>query len=392
VTEHLTALLQHEADLVVVPTPDPDGVLRRGRRLRRRRRGWEALGVISTCVVLVGAGLLAFGPSHRSAAERRFDAASATDAYDRYGAFAVGSTVHIGNHEITFREKVKALYYTSEGVLVRMGQRAITDEPGPSHYTLVRPDGTTKTISLSMGDRMPGTDPDSPDVTYAEKSGRGYALVAVSLVTGQEVARSTVIDRPFTWGGWEAPPVTTVDHRIWALFDDGWVEFNWDTGTTRLVPDTRGRSIDAAHGVFADFRDSTENSSDWKIRDFTTGRVLADLPRAGGTADNPWGAETGWISPDGRYVRFDSAGAEYGDNDKLIRAPGPSRFVSVATGRSVSLPGKAFYGWTPDGQVLSVDAKNDRIVICDPDTGTCDHIDMAVGAGTVKLGGKPYES
>jgi hypothetical protein len=343
---------------------------------RRRLLARTLAGVAALAVVVTGVGLVFDGDSPASAQER-FESAAAAPAYDTYGAFSAGSTVYIGNHQVTFDEKIKAMYYTSEGVLVRMGEVAYTDAAGPSHYTLIRPDGSHTDIDLRMGDRVPATDPESPNVAYAEPTGDRWSFVVIDLVTGEEVARTTV-DGAFTWGGWEAPPVTMAGHRMWALFDDGWMEYDWASGSTRMIPGTKNAPLDAAHGRFGE-HDYGETVA--TIRDFVTGKVLREIPVS---KDSFTG-----FSPDGRYVRV------IDDAIAINSSPSPatSRFVDVATGKAVELPGGAFYGWTPDGNTLSVDAKNDRLTVCDPGTGTCDRIDLQIkGSGEVKLGGLPYES
>ncbi len=345
----------------------------------RRRRTLARLTAAAAVLAVVGAGLSLTlgGSSPASAAQERFTNAAAAPAYDTYGAFSTGKTVYIGNHQVTFDEKIKAMYYTSDGVLVRMGKVDYTDASGPSHYALIRPDGSHTSIDLRMGDRVVATDPDSPNVAYAEPAGKRWSFVVINLVTGKEVARTSV-EGTFTWGGWEAPPVTMTGHRMWALFDAGWMEYDWESGTTRMVPGTRNMPLDAAHGRFSD-HDYGETEA--TIRDFVTGKALRQVPVS----------DTGFtgFSPDGRYVRV--LDDSYSVND--VPSPVASRFVNVDTGGFVELPGGVDYGWTPGGNTLSVDAKHDRLTVCDPGTGKCDRIDLAISdAGKVKLGGLPYES
>jgi phage baseplate assembly protein gpV len=396
--ERLMTLLHEEAADLVVPPAPAEAILRRARRDRRRRRVTEAVvGLAAVTIVAAGAGAVIGRGSHESPAQHQFASASAGTAYEDYGAFAVGSTVYIGNHQVRFPEKVKALYYTALGVLVRMGHHAYTDEAGPSHYTLVHPDGTTKDIDLRMGDRVPGTDPESPYVAYAEPAGatsqlsatetrkvREWSLVVVSLETGAEVARTTV-SGSFTWGGWEAPPVDLAGSRMWALLDDGWREFDWATGTTRLVPGTANAPMEAAHGRYALYDDGSQ--IDWLVKDFVTGALVRTVPM---DPEN----NVGNLSPDGRFVRYDGgANAAYdGDTGKLITPPSPSRFFSLETGKTIALPQRVFWGWTPDGAALSVDGAKDEVTVCDASTGSCDRIHLQIGSGKVKLGGLSYES
>lgn len=371
-------------DVLTTATSDTnDGFRSVVPRVRRHRVLVRALvGAAVLAVVATGASVAFNGGSPASAAQKRFVKAAAAPAYGTYGAFSAGNTVYIGNHQVTFDEKIKAMYYTSAGVLVRMGKVAYTDASGPSHYTLIRPDGSHTSIDLKMGDRVPATDPDSPDVAYAEPTGDHWSYVVINLVTGKEVARTEVTGK-FTWGGWEAPPVTMAGHRMWGLFDAGWIEYDWQSGRTRLVPGTKGAPLEAAHGRFADFKDIR---SDWKISDLGTGQLIRTIP----SSELRQGAA---ISPDGRFLRLASHFTGTDESGKVIQTPGPFRFVDIDSGKVVDVDRPGPMGWTPGGNTLEVDAKQDRLTVCDPGTGKCDRIDLKIsGSGKVKLGGLPYES
>jgi hypothetical protein len=374
--ERLGTLLREEVGDLDIPPAPAAAILAVGHRGRRRRRLAElGAGVAALGLVTAGVGALLVGADD-SAAQQRFDAAAPGPAYQDYGAFSSGSTVHIGNHTVRFPEKVKALYYTSLGVLVRMGDVAATDAPGPSHYTLVRPDGSTQDIDLRMGDRIAGTDPDSPNVAYAEPRdgyhGSRWDLAVVSLETGKELARTTV-SGAFTWGGWEAPPVDLQGERMWAHLDAGWLEYDWRSGATRMVPNTRRGVYEVAHGRYA-----VQTKRSWSVHDFTSGAQLASMAATRDTY--------GFFSPDGRFLRFFDQGI-----DAPPDQPPAVRFLDVGTG-SVTQVAPGDYGWTPDGHALSVDPKHDRITVCDPSTGSCDRIEVEIGDGKVKIGGLPYES
>ncbi|VXC31661.1 hypothetical protein [Aeromicrobium sp. 9AM] len=358
----------------------------------RRRRTLVRLTAAAAVLAVVGAGLsLTFGGSSpASAAQERFTNAGAAPAYGTYGAFSAGRTVYIGNHQVTFDEKIKAMYYTSEGVLVRMGRVDYTDDNGPSHYSLIRPDGSHSNIDLRMGDRVVATDPSSPDVAYAEPAGKRWSFVVVNLVTGKEVARTTV-DGAFTWGGWEAPPVTMAGHRMWALFDAGWMEYDWKSGATRMIPGTKNAPLSAAHGQFLQPTDKDETH--WALRDFVTGRTLQTVQLRPATDDDMGHVPSPELSPDGRFIRLDAHYTGYDDKDNLIQGPGPFQFIAIASGKVVDLDRSGPLGWTPGGNTLEVDAKSDKLVVCKPATGRCDRIDLPIsGEGKVKLGGLPYES
>jgi hypothetical protein len=316
-TERLSTLLDAEAESIEVPDAQPDLIVRRARAFRLRRRAVRgAVGVAAAAIVAVGVGLVGLGSDSgtpTASAQARFENAAAVPAYGTYGAFAAGSTIYIGNHKVHFEEKIKSIYYTSEGVLIRMGKRAYLDEPGPSHYTLIHPDGTTRQIDLHMGDRVPATDPQSPDIAYLEPTGSRWSFVVVDLRTGREVARK-VVDGRFTWGGWEAPPASMSGTRVWGLFDEGWREFDWSTGTTRLVPGTKGEILEAAHGRYISGGD---NGPTLTVADFVTGDTVRTTPSRG--------EETfATFSPDGRFLRI-SGYITYNEKGGLAIKPAPSR-------------------------------------------------------------------
>jgi len=394
-------------ELLRTHTPDPQIAGREARRLRaevldaveispsrvaalmpkvRRRRvlARTAVAAVLLGTVATGVTLMVDASAPASAAQRRFIEAPPDVAYERYGAFSAGNTVYIGNHQVTFDEKIKALYYTSEGVLVRTGRVAYTDDAGASHYELIRPDGTHHGIDLKMGDRVVGTDPGSPNVAYAEPNGARWDFVVIDLVTGDEIVRTTV-DGAFTWGGWEAPPVTMAGHRMWALFDAGWTEYDWQAQKTRLVPGTAQAPLAAAHARFMVDRGRT-----WQVRDLMTGAAVRDIPLSEEQGEP---TPTPSLSPDGRFARLASHFAGYDESGRLIDDPGPYRFWSLASGKVVTIKSEGVLGWTPGGNTLQVDAKSDRLTVCDPGTGSCDEIDLPVsGTGRVKLGGLSYES
>lgn len=358
----------------------------------RRRRTLVRLAAAAAMLAFVAGGvsLSLGGSSPASAAQERFVHAAPAPAYDTYGAFSTGSTVYIGNHQVTFDEKIKAMYYTSEGVLVRMGKVDYTDENGPSHYSLIRPDGGHTSIDLRMGDRIVATDPESPNVAYAEPTGNHWSFVVIDLVTGKEVARTTV-DGKFTWGGWEAPPVTMAGHRMWALFDAGWMEYDWKSGTTRMIPGTKNAPLEAAHGLFMQPTDRDE--ARWLLRDFRTGKTLQTVRLRSAAADEMGLVPSPTISPDGRFVRIGSHYTDYDEQGNLLQAPGPFRFVAARSGEVTHVERGGPLGWTPGGNTLEVDAERDRLTVCYPASGTCDRIDLPIsGAGKVKLGGSNYES
>ncbi|MEO7352603.1 MAG: hypothetical protein ABIR34_12470 [Marmoricola sp.] len=376
--EKLAQLMRDEADAMRVPAPTPETILRAGRGVRRRRQLLQATGTLAVLGAVVAAGLTVIPRnSTELTAQQRFDRAAPAAAYSEYGAFSAGKVVYVGNHRVKFDQLIKAIYYTSEGVLVRAGRSAATDSAGPSRYTLIRPDGSVTNVALRMGDRVAGTDPDSPNVAYAAPTGdpERWDMVVMNVVTGKQVASTTVTGK-FTWGGWEAPPMDLQGSRMWAHFDDGWLEYDWHTGATRMVPGTN-RTFETAHGRYV-----VQNRTQWTVHDFVSGDQVSQLRVTPDTY--------GFFSPDGRYLRFSDQMAVIGED--ATKAPRP-KFFDVTTGRTHSISRVAEqYGWTPDGKTLVVDARKDSVTVCNPGSGSCETVHLAIADRAVKLGGEPYES
>ena len=379
-TEQITSLLREESRALTVPEPDTGAILRAGRRRRRLR----SVGPVAVTLVVVGvlvAASLVLRPGAKERGltpQQRFDAASPTVAYDGYGAFSSGNVVYVGNHRVKFEDRIKALYYTSAGVLVRAGRSQYTDSSGPSRYTLIRPDGKISSVPLKMGDRVPGTDIDSPNVAYAAPTAdpKRWDLVVTDVTTGREVARTTVTGK-FTWGGWEAPPVALHGDRIWAHFDNGWLEYDLSTRASRMVPGTE-HVYETAHGRYA-----AVGPKAWTMREVESGAVISKLPM---TKD-----DYGFLSPDGRYLRtFDQMSGMLADENE--KPPAPTLFdVDSGTPHKLSRSADQ-YGWTPDGKVLIVEASRDALTTCDAVSGSCETVKLPIENHAVKLGGNSYES
>jgi hypothetical protein len=378
VTERLSTLLHEEAAGLDVPAPAHLAVLARGRRLRRRRRATSGVAGLAL-LALVGSGAVLGVRALDHDGTRTVEPAG--PAYLHGGAFAVGSTIHFGDrgdHVADVEGRVKALYYTSAGVLVRTGTDAFTDSAGPSHYDLVTPDGEVSTLDLDLGDRVPATDPDQPYLAYAQKDGSGWAVVVRDVRTDAERSR-THLDGAFTWGGWEAPPVSLSGDSVYVGLDDGAPAVDWRTGevTTAALP---GRSsaptVAGGHTVVADRREV-------RVIDVATGDILLSVPNR----HFPYVD----LSPDGRYAKVvlqdDPAEIErpyLGEQDGFL-------VQDLATGERATVESPAFSeGWTPDGHLLRVGRRS--VTTCAPMSGQCETTTGELGGGRIKLGGLSYES
>lgn len=380
-TERLSTLLHEEAALLEIPAPPSDAVLQQGRGLRRRRRALRGAAAF-VAVAVVGTGSLL-------ALDREGGSTDAAGA-DRLspGAFAVGRTVHLGGADAptaTLDEDVHSLHYTSAGVLVRTNlDGGVSDGSGPEHFTLVRADGTTRTVDLTLEDVVPGTDPDQPYLAWAEPRDGGFRVVVLDVTSDEPVAE---IDLPATVEklGWSAPPVALDGDTVYVGALDGMLAVDWRTGEIRPERDIGGGIPTVAGGHVA-----TTVEQRPVVMDLASGEVRVAADPAG----------YGWfqLSPDGRFaLLFLEEGP---DPEKPWELPPYVEVWEVATGSTarVDIPaGQA--GWGPDGQLFQLDG--DRLVTCDPRSGACEAEASGVGPGEltggegaaeVRLGGLAYES
>ena len=271
------------------------------------------------------------------------------------GAFSVGQKLYIGGQEIDWDEPIKTLYYTSAGVVVRSGAQEATDSAGPSHFTLVEPDGSRTPVEIDAGDRILGFEPDSTHVAYAEPNGPSWDVVVKDVKTGEELGRQTIAGT-FTWGGWEAPPVAIDGDWVWVHFDDGWTEVAWADGAIRLDATTEN-TYEVANGHYADWNSRNDL---WTIRRMSNHTKVADVQ-----------LEKGWyafFSPDGNYLNAFPNDVE--------KEPAVSTIIYDArTGEQRAVPDASeSLGWTPDGHTLEVE--DDEIRICGAIDGGC--IDLSL--------------
>ena len=185
-TERLSVLLREEAAALDVPPAATGAILARGRGLRRRRR-WTRAAAAIAAVAVVASGTAGV---HRLRADDEIDPVHAAEAFASQGAFAVGRDLYLGDQMFRWDESIKALYYTSAGVMIRSGETSETNE-GASHYTLVTPTGERSTVHVTMGDRIPSFEPDSTRFAYATQDDGRLEVVVHDVVTDRELARVT---------------------------------------------------------------------------------------------------------------------------------------------------------------------------------------------------------
>lgn len=374
-TERLSSLLHEEAVTLAAPPAPTAAILATGHRLRRRRRVAQAAGAGALVLALAGGTALAAGSlDDPPGGDRAIDPATA--AYLDHGAFATGSTVHLGTGDaVDVGEPVKVLYYTSAGLLVRSGDTPWTDDPGPSHYSLVRPDGSLRVLDLDLGDRVPATDPDQPVMAYAETAGDGaYDVVVRDVARDEEVSR-TRVEGAFTWGGWEAPPVSLDGDLVYVALDDTVAVVDWAAGRvadTPTVLQQGSRVVAVANGLTVVAGGGTVD-----VVEIATGEVVYSTPDEG----YPYVT----LSPDGRFakvVRQDETEAEGFDVVDL-----GSGEVHPVTRASWDI------GWTPAGNLISVDLEDGALTTCPPSGGECSTEPVSGPTrGELKLAGVSYEA
>lgn len=372
-TERLQDLLTREAAGLDVPAPPSDAVISRGKVVRRRRRLAAGATALATVVAVGGGAALVAAGGQRDAV----DPTVAAQQYQDHGAFAIGRDVYIGEQHVTWDQEVKAIYYSSVGVVVRSGADPDTGS-GPSRYAVISPTGEIEPLEVSMADRIPGFEPDGDKFAYADNAtSRSVDVVVHDIPSDEEVSRVT-LRGTFDWGGWEAPPVSIDGDRVFVHASrEGWHEVNWRTGEIRIVPGTSDVH-ESANGRYA----TRDDQDVWTVREWRDGAAVGDLPLRRG-----W---YGFFSPDGRFLwTF--------PNEVDEPASGPNTEVyDVVTGAShgYDVPWERDdfdLGWTPDGDILIVDG--DRVQVCGAATGECTEraVDNTSG-GAIKIGGNPYES
>lgn len=383
-TERLSQLMRAEADALDIPAPPAMAAYDQGRRLRRRQQ--LTTGVVACAAVTVlTAGAFALLP------DGGHDAVASPYSAEKYadiGALAVDRELYVGGSRVPFDEAVKSFYYTSDGVVVRSGKSPWTMDGDVDHYTLVRPDGTRKSVDLRTRDRVIGTEPDSTHLAYVEANGTRWDVVVIDVSTGEELARHTVEGNFHQ--GWEAPPAAIDGDLVWVDFDENpdsdgpnqgrMASINWRTGDVRTVPG-QGRVGWPVNGYYV-YRGEREQVVRRMVDD-------SEVVRIEEPADTMLR-----FSPDGQWLKVydgDFTGQK-GDHAD----PARPYVVNVRTGSRQTLTGQGWdYGWTPTGVLITVDRTTGNVQTCDPATGRCSDagIDFEIDGDTViKLGGNDHES
>jgi hypothetical protein len=366
VIELLRRRLHESASVATVPPLDLPAVLRRGRRRRLARRAFAVVGggvAAAVIVTVVVVGDFDAGPSPD---EGHVDPAAAGPSrtfYERVGPFASGTTVYVGSASVDLGAEISGLYATSIGALVRTG----------SDYHLVNPDGDTRKV-VTLTDRVVGTEPDSTHLAYSAPAGDDrWDLVVLDVATGEELARTTVESH---WlGGWQAPPTVIDGTHTWTRLGEGWVEFDWQSGDTRLLPGTADNVYEFGGGRYA-----VQRAHRWTVHEASDGTQVATV------ATDP--DDYAFISPDGRYLKV-------WDQDTMTeRSPERFELVDLDTGQRIAFPvGLAAHEvqWSPDGRLTAIDEQSRRVSSCDPATAHCVPVDLSIVDGHIWPAGSTSE-
>ena len=371
-TDRLTQLLHAGGDLLEVPAAPTDAIIAAGRRGRTRARAGRAVAGLTAVAVLAGGSAVLLTSSPVEDAPETARDLSAAASFAQQGAFAVGRTIYFGTsgeHRAEIPADVKQLYYTSAGVLVRSGRSPWTDTRGPSDYGLVTPEGDVRSLGVQLGDVAPDTSASEPYLAWSSP-GDGATSWTVHVLDVRTSQEATVpVDGAFTWGGWEAPPVSIDGDLVYVGLDDATVAVDYRTGeqqVARGMPASYYPDVVDGRTVLEPPRDRQYRpTGPGQVVEALTGTVVREVPS---TQDS-----FAVLSPDGGYVRISGT------------------VLDVATGASTTLPGRGTdYGWTPDGGLIAV--SRDEASICEQGGGSCTRVAQDLGRGVIKVGGNSYES
>ena len=370
-TDRLSALLHEEAERLHVPMPAARETLAAGRRVRRRRRVTQGLtAAVVVAAMGVGSAFLARGDGGAAPDDGHVADPAADGALGP--AFASGDTVYLdgGATAVTLDEVAQTIYYTSAGYLVRTNATGNSDGGAPFHFVLLRPDGTTTKLGLTLGEVVPSTDADQPYLAYAETDNGRIEVVVMDVTTGEEVARVPVTGQ-MTWGGWSAPPVALDGDQIYVGTDGATAVVDWRTGEVSTTD-----RVGPGYPTVVGGRSLTSTDGRLRILDVGTGDVLFESDGEG----FPWGQ----ISPDGRFATIQD---QMSDNPTL-------EVYTLDTESHITVAGPApQLGWTPDGTLFGVSEQG--LSMCSATTGRCTTTPLPTGvhlAGFVPLSGTPNES
>lgn len=341
----LRTLLRDAADEVSVPRLAIDELHLRTRTVRRRRRARWAVGAAA----LAMAGVL--GTYALSGTLGRGDEPhiAAAEGDPRGWAVAEGGSVHFGDGSVvTYGGSVNDLRYTSVGLLARSTQ-------SNARLSLITTAGVQPLDLGDVSDRLIGTDPDSPYVSWTVEDGDGWLVRVVDLVTGEKVA-DVPISGTYTWAGWKTPPVAVDGEHAYVALDDRTLDVEWRAGratTSKGLPGSYTTEVIDGRAVTQDARGTTQ-----RVVEVATGEVLLTVR----DSDFPDGLVRLKLSPDGNHaLAAPYAMCDENDNCRYDAATAPIHDLDQGTETAVRLGDQI--GWTPEGQLIR--AAGTKVEICD---------------------------
>ncbi|MDX6232490.1 MAG: hypothetical protein QOH68_1474 [Nocardioidaceae bacterium] len=395
-TDQLVQQIRNHADSEPVPDLDLEGVIRRGRRVRRHRS--VARRTIATLAVGALAGTAVVIAANRDSSESHLTvktSISASDvklvsaAYRTGGAFSRGDTLWFSDpsYAVDLGKTIQLMYYTANGVVAGVTNDNAGDVK--RDYVYVGTDGSVRELNLP-GKVVPGTDAQADRFAYLTKKGSGYEIHVIEASTGQELATRS-FDAPYSWAGWSVPPIGLTGDFVVLGVDNHQQVINWRTGKRAAdVPGTQlpttggGRALGGENGGVT-----------YRLGDSSVLRSTKDLATVDESGGDPWAMNE--LSPDGRFVETTNTTIgvdERGHVTEIYSGVGGEvvsdpvvHVTDVATGHRITLPGNSrTYGWTPDGRLMRVDGT--KVTTCDGATGACTSRTVPDGPGTIRMAGK----
>jgi hypothetical protein len=356
-TDRLATLMRSEVDALDVPNPPALEILTAGRRIRRRSTAQRRSAIALAAVVVAGATAVAL---HGGGTDQ---AAPAVAQPTPLTAYAVDDTVYLDDAiTATMPEVAQTLYYTSAGVLVRTNKDGSSDGGAPFHFELVEPDGTTTKLGVTLGDVAPSVDPAQPYLAWATMTG-GRIQVVVHDVTADRDVATVDVPGEFTWGGWEAPPVSLSGDYVYVGTDHKTQVVNWHTGDATTTDAVPGSTFPDVHGGY------TTGGGSESVVDARTGKTVLDLSAASSDVR---------LSPDGSHA--------------MGRSAGRTDIYALPSGPTVHLP-SGDWGWSSTGDHV-FQVHGSTMTTCITSTGQC-HDSSVPPLGSdafVRYAGMAFES
>lgn len=335
----LSDLLHRSVDDVDVPHPHVAGIAARGRALRTRRR---VATVAAAAVVLgaIGGGVALVDPfagkprsNHSVTNEGKDDADELPTAYESWATWsATDHEVTVGGIPVTVPGQVVRLSQTTAGVVVK----SIVGEAG--RFTLVRPDGSTRRLSIPDGTPTVDGDIAAPRVAWVSSRAGELVLHVWDVVTDSEVGQVALPSPGSTLAsGGEIlePALLDGDAAYFSTADHVAHRVEWRSGKVTDLP-RLPMSVRSGVGVARD------DDGQWVVVDAVTGEVRRSVEG---------GFSVVTVSPDGRWLFLGGTDGQYveptagGDRVPLDR-------LSISA------------GWSQDGALIGQDGSSPWVRRC----------------------------